>query len=549
MEQPGSEQSWTDILTNETFVHPLNDLVEPSDVIGGKIPIGAVPPLIHEAAHHSCLSSAVGLALAAADLQARRLAASGSKSDLERASTIVLTNRLVIELYRPLLEGLALFAEFDALPGSSRIISRPLLFTLRHTVPRDKADQWQRELFAILTAAWQTRGSVDRRRDVLGTSLMDRGGYLLGYLYVKTWSGWVSRRAPIFHDSDFAFFFLSEYFWNDFELAALLLDETGDEVAALRRVLDYCFERLYSVTSTEIAWDEQAAIFEQITLDNEIDDPLAEGFTLGPVPFPGEAAEAGREKLERLVASFPLEEGKILARRNMLHLFSLPVVTELVEAEGGDPRIVALFRGQPMMFAVPDPSYRGGGGNGTVDVFMETATAAQCIAITVDGELAHFTASGKHREFLSQWARQFQVARGSSGHEPAADLISELDGGELSRRGSRLVEASHEPMIGVYARLALAWIAPESRETLLRAPAGFRSLLGSELAESLAIVSAGANAQVYLEELKTVDKERDLSKAIAAIEERLGPLGVHPLRTWTEQDEGGNALTRIMSFA
>jgi hypothetical protein len=541
----GPKQSWTDLLTNETFVHPLNDLVEPADLIRRSIPFGAVPSLLHEAAHHTCLASAVGLALAATDMKARRLAESEEDEGLGKASAIVLTNRAVIELYRPLLEGLALFAEFDSLPSSSRILSRPLLYAARHTSGPEKASKWELELLGTLTKARLTRASIDRRRDVLSTGLADPGGYQLGYLYVRTWGRWASQ-MPIFRDPDFIFFFLSEYFWNDYELAALLLEEHAqDPLLPSKPILEYCLKRLTSVLSDETAWEETATYFEQAMLDYNLGPSIAPGFHLGPPSLPGEAQKAGRRQLQEFLTSLPLDDAQALARRSMFHLVSLPVKAELHHTSNG-PRLAVTFRGKLLLVAKPDDSYRGTGGFGTFDMFMESATKEPCVAVTVEGELAHLYAPGQHADFIAQWGQQFPLARGTSGFEPAMVAISKQDGGRLSKLWASFVSSFRKAALAAYSRVGLAWIEPEGKGHLLRQPAGFRSLLGVDLTESLAILASIENNQAYLEEVTPKKIGDELRTAAIEIEQRLKPLGIEPISLWTEQDEEGRDRTAIL---
>ena len=151
---PFDERSWTDVLSNETYVFPLDALIEPADLIRGTMPVGGVPALLHEAAHHFAMSMSVGTSIAALDAKARILADSGDEESLLAACQIALAIRVVHELYRPALEGLALFAELDALPGISKVISRPLLYVARETLSeklaRNGVEDWSRELCYVL---------------------------------------------------------------------------------------------------------------------------------------------------------------------------------------------------------------------------------------------------------------------------------------------------------------------------------------------------------------------------------------------------------------
>lgn len=541
-------QSWNDLLTNETFVQPLNDLVEPAHLISRAVPPVAVPSLLHELAHHSCLCSAVGMTLAATDMKARRLAESGDEKELRRASTIVLTNRAVIELYRPLLEGLALFAEFDALPGPSRVVSRPLLYTARHTSGPEKASEWELALVRTLTDARQMEVSIERRRDLLSTGLRDPGGHQLGYQYVKTWAWW-ARQWPIFCDPDFVLFFLSEYFWNDYELAALLLDEhPQEELLPSKAVFEYCIQRLASVLDRGTAWEEIGAHFEQAMLDYELGPALEPGFHFGPASLPEAGQTAGRARLQEFFDALPVEDKRALSRRSLLHLASLAVETELVDSPEGRLLKVS-FRDQPLAVAKLANSYSGTDGPATFDAFIQAATHEPCIAITVKGEVAHLSAPGSHQDFIARWGRQFPIARGASGFEPATVAISERDDGRVSRFGASFVHGFRDVLLSAYSRIGLAWIGPEGKERLLRAPAGFRSFLGADLTMSLAILASIDSSYAYLDEVAPGEHREELLAAAAAIERRLEPLEINPVSTQTEKDEEGRDRTAIRVHA
>lgn len=537
-------QSWNDLLTNETFVQPLNDLVQPAHLIGRAVPPVAIPSLLHELAHHSCLCSAVGTALAATDMKARRLAESGGEEDLRRASTIVLTNRAVVELYRPLLEGLALFAEFDALPGPSRIVSRPLLFTARHTSGPEKSSEWELALVKTLIDARQMRVSIERRRNLLGTGLRDPGGHQLGYQYVKTW-GWWASQWPIFYDPDFVLFFLSEYFWNDYELAAMLLDEhPREEVLPSKAVFEYCIHRLASILDGETAWEEIGAHFEQAMLDYELGPALGPGIHLGPLALPESGQTAGRARLQEFLDALPIEDKRALSRRSLLHLASLAVETELVERPDGRLLKVS-YRDQPLAVTKLADSYSGADGPATFDAFVEAATHEPCIAITVKGELAHLSSPGSRQDFIAQWGRQFPIPRGASGFEPATVAISKRDDGWVERLGTSFVHGFRDVLLSAYSQVGLAWTTPEGKDALLRAPAGFRSFLGADLTMSLATLASIDCSYAYLDEVDPEEHREKLRAAAAEIERRLAPLGINPISIRTHKDEDGRDQTAV----
>src|SRR5688500_15626460 len=102
----GPLRSWTDVYTNHTFIGPLRPELGIDDVLEGRIPAFALPHFLHEATHHTCLSSPVGLAVAAIEHRARELAESASAHDRARARLYHLRVEVFLAIYRPFFEGL-----------------------------------------------------------------------------------------------------------------------------------------------------------------------------------------------------------------------------------------------------------------------------------------------------------------------------------------------------------------------------------------------------------------------------------------------------------
>src|SRR5262245_46005415 len=150
----GSLRSWTDVFTNHTFIGPLHPVLGVEDILNGRIPPFALPHFLHEATHHTCLGSPVGLGLAVLEQQARDLAESGSRKDLSAARMYHLRVEMLLAMYRPLFEGVALFAEFDASPGASRVTTLPMILAvdmfLRETAAGKSAEAIFGQLFGLL---------------------------------------------------------------------------------------------------------------------------------------------------------------------------------------------------------------------------------------------------------------------------------------------------------------------------------------------------------------------------------------------------------------
>ena len=80
---------------------------------------------------------------------------------------------------------------------------------------------------------------ASKKKALLSRSIIDNEGYLLGYMLVKMiWNDLVAR-APIWNHSDIFQAFLSDYFFNDFYLAKILVPMPSDELEDELEVLSH----------------------------------------------------------------------------------------------------------------------------------------------------------------------------------------------------------------------------------------------------------------------------------------------------------------------
>lgn len=205
-------------------------------------------PIIHEFTHHASLNTAVGISLSA--LAVSHTSVVGAQFDEERFGWVAkdaVRHALMERLLRPILEGLALFAEFDAVSGNVPVATwsmqaAGMLFgkdDMYAAIVRgqDGLAPLKRKLESLRMAAPMVR----RKKELLSSSIVDSEGYLLGYLLIKMiWNDLVAR-APIWNHSDIFVAFLNDYFFNDFHLAELLVPmpshERGDDVEMLPHYL------------------------------------------------------------------------------------------------------------------------------------------------------------------------------------------------------------------------------------------------------------------------------------------------------------------------
>jgi hypothetical protein len=202
-------RSSTNPLTNTTVLSSVDLVEDLPSLLQGALPARALPAFIHEATHHWCFLSAVGQALTLLALRARRRAilngiamARGQIRPFARDEVLDAAIRVDVfmELHRALAEGLALFAEFDAQPGSAEIIS-PVMLLVGRVFCRDRAstaeDLLGPAVCDLLAATRQSQYLMKRKANVFVSPLTcDGAAYLPGYLFVKNlWD--TLFRAPL----------------------------------------------------------------------------------------------------------------------------------------------------------------------------------------------------------------------------------------------------------------------------------------------------------------------------------------------------------------
>lgn len=209
-------------------------------------------PIIHEFTHHSSLNTAVGASLAA--LAVSHTSVVGAQFDEEKFSWVAkdaVRHALIERLLRPVLEGLALFAEFDAISGKVPVASwsqqtAATLFCMNdlHAAVL-RGDDPLAPLKQKLETLRMSPLIVSKKKALLSRSIFDQDGYLLGYMLVKMiWNDLVAR-APLWNHSDIFQAFLSDYFFNDFHLAKLLVPMPSEFVQdELEQLPNYLHNRV-----------------------------------------------------------------------------------------------------------------------------------------------------------------------------------------------------------------------------------------------------------------------------------------------------------------
>jgi hypothetical protein len=276
----GSLAATTDLVSNATNF-PRIDLQTDAGWLFrlGPSPEQHLPSFLHEATHHWCFQSPVVSALVTVLFEAQRQVAGiiMLEDDQERLNCLrSAQDRLArfeatLAVLRPLSEGLACFAEFDATPRfKTRVRSEPMNWAAMGFGMPLPGEPWEDTTMIIFgdkppegadpstveVDQWLMR-LVGRMR--VGQPLLDRkanlliqpfdiahGGYLPGYLSVKTLWHVLSLQVPRFrNETDLLLVFLRNFFFDDPGLVSVLLDPVVTEAGnAAEACLSRVFERV-----------------------------------------------------------------------------------------------------------------------------------------------------------------------------------------------------------------------------------------------------------------------------------------------------------------
>ena len=413
-----SEVNWTDLVTNVTSLEPHRFTAD----FRAWLDWGAAPPdmlsvFLHEATHHSCFASPLGSALSGLALRIRRNAirlAARSDDELEALLLDDLVRfETTLSALRPLAEGLAAFAEFDAIPKVwSRTTSNimrwaSILYMDPAQVAADMSslpvelaiDMGLSEPIACLR---RNENTLNRKSSVLLRRFAAADGYLVGYLTVKSlWRSVWYNCSRIGNETDLFLMYLISFFYHDFEFVRVLLDPSTRERKASSAIINYIagrFDRILKVTEVEIdAYEEAVVKGEQAT-----------GIGVS-------AAEAGtgRSALDRLLKEvvganetykgdrrwFRRYASEVLARRQFMNLGSIDGEVTVTDAGMVELRVggAPLYEGRAEQRATP------GSAPGTLEVIfsMQNMSMSRAIVVSRADELVCCEIIGPEKQIAS----------------------------------------------------------------------------------------------------------------------------------------------------
>ena len=310
-----SARSYVDIVSNTGLIRTLSATEDLGRLMTGRLPEVALPLFLHEGTHHWCFHSSLGVALAGLyyrGIVGFWLAANTVQPETSADSTVIqplddiLRFQAATKLLQPLMEGLALFAEFDCSVDEEKIMPLPLGVATALFSGSNKqhgSGKPHEILQAAIRRAHESPEVVQRKTSVVVNEFTpSRNPYLSGYLAVKRLWWAAARNHDAFATASTFLVFLRNYIFEDLALVSVLLDEKYVESAFLGPLSNYLADRFDQLRRKQ-TYAKIDAYFSGI--EKEANRPM--GDYQGNIDFPAalslsepEAADRGRECIRRL---------------------------------------------------------------------------------------------------------------------------------------------------------------------------------------------------------------------------------------------------------
>jgi hypothetical protein len=390
-------------------------------------------------------------------------------------------------ILRPLAEGLALFAEYDAIPKPSPQLSTALLaavycFGLLSRDDNDGLFPWKASLQLIRRRS----EFCSRKASVLKRRFSCEDGYLAGYMAVKSLWTTAVRRSHQFEDTDLYLSFVRRFFFEDPKFVATILDPNVKEVQAAEQIVEYLIQR----SNEFLTLDVQQALDEWLVTFKE---PSEERTFANAMPGIGATAADFELANERINPLWTASSGdglldafvtaNITVLRKVMHVGAVPAQARVRDGDraaaiwvGGvevvecDPAVSTLLSGPGKLSVVWDPRTIF---LGAFFVSGEVSTLVKTFFPGKEGSSRGEDAGKVAQHAPLSWAMDDKLTRN-------LDEALERYGGifrlELERLRGQTLKAAET----IYGELATLNLKGSQRDALLNAlrTGGILSLLG-----------------------------------------------------------------------
>lgn len=260
-------------------------------LLESRLPNSTWPSIAHELTHHWCFLSPVGEALThlyfRPILEWNGSSGGASPHQIEklqyRTGNDFITYEVAYGALWPIIEGMALFCEFDLAPDPSSVsLSFPLFWTYRlyahshqEAQPSPQASHLEMDTAtaSFLLDVRTSRGMIRRKASILAQPLTQaEEGYLAGYLFFKNL--WVSlaTRDDRFWPADNFFRFMHQFIFCDMNLVQKLLRPDDGVRDRFTDVSGYIVDRLNYIIGEGLSEVADPLL-------RHIDDPIPLGST------------------------------------------------------------------------------------------------------------------------------------------------------------------------------------------------------------------------------------------------------------------------------
>jgi hypothetical protein len=547
----GDDRSWTDIVTNVTQLSAARVDEDFDALMGwGTMPRDLLPGFLHELTHHWCFLSRVGFTLAMLQLRARRsgVLLFNGKGDAAALSARLLTDvcryETVATMLRPLAEGLALFAEFDAMSGpQSEILSLPGELTgTFFGISSDVGISDHVPFFdSHRTPLIEMRGDYRcfRRKRALLQEALDptNGGYLPGYLTVRAlWGHLATADRRLMNETDLLLMYLRSFFYDDPGLVHLMLRPwTGpdDHFAIVQYIADR-FDALAGVQGRDVRAYEAAILTRgdeggpAVGLEDAIlVDPAVAA--VGEQLSQGMLADLQAHDLESVEGLLRLRDSEMLGNRDVMYLGTVEDVDVDVDEDG---TCVVTTGGGVSRRLPADLGAHRGHAPGRIDMFFSTLIADKARAAVVYRGRDRVATSFGGPEQLTDASRQrfarLTTSRASiqaGAEEMASTMEKAIAGGALDAETIADVrQLAGDATAQIYYNMSTLDLAAEDKERAIARMArnGFLDILGWDegLVDGLALISLAFSRRMYRDDVARALAEQgvDLTDLLARLD-------------------------------
>lgn len=511
---------WADPVGNDTVLPFAAFLETAGYLIAGRFPMNILLTFLHEGTHHWCFEGALGYAVSATWLRARRRASRiVDKPDATVAERYDLADDLirywsVVLLLRPLSEGMALFAEHDLYPNVENanevlppFFSWALVQAGNYAEYRDLPAA-EEEFLRRLVANRVSLEGVRRKKSLFARSLSTAdGGYLAGYMTVKSiWRAMIRSSPRLVENKGLFLSLLHDRVFASTELLQAMFEPGREDVRIAEAIVQTFQRRIQTLLTMS---DADVATFESESLR-----PAERHRRRGSdeLELPDEVRQLFRDAEDLTEPEWAAIDTATLNRRHLMRLFSVPVRVQ-VNSHGRVLVYPAETSSQNAEFEMPNLSFgafedvQEGVANGHVEYHISMTLRYFALVVFRDNQMVAALVPDEHKDEIAEYLtgsvdalRRFRDAS----NQLMQRAVENHDIFEVAMAGKSV----RELMERLYQRWAIPVESDEAEErvAVLMRRQGFWTLLDEETAQvtALAVSSVATSALLAIPDVRSL---------------------------------------------